>query len=97
MESSERAGVVRHRRAAPVKYKKNTGTRQYRTEDNSLVDRITNARRSVREPAAARISGMDNLEAVTIHIGVGKLAHKSVTSVVQSTDDDITKSDIYQV
>ena len=40
---------------------------------------------------------MDNLEAVTIHIGVGKLAHKSVTSVVQSTDDDITKSDIYQV
>jgi hypothetical protein len=55
------------------------------------------ARRSAFEAAAARISGMDNLEATTIHIGVGKLEHKCAALVVQSTDDHITKSDIYQV
>ncbi len=55
------------------------------------------ARRSALEAAAARISGMDNLEATTILIGVGKLEHKCAALVVQSTDDHITKSDIYQV
>jgi hypothetical protein len=61
------------------------------------VDRISSARRNALEPAAAVVSGMDNLEAVTIHIGVGKFVHNSAGLVVRSIGNDITKSDIMRV